>query len=216
MFSSRPAWSCPLGCSRFLFLLIAVTMSGMASAHDLGVIGPVYPIAEPHLLEVILSKLREASSNGDLARLQHDAQERIKRETEQPAAIKGIRKTLQTRTFYFDPSIAIDHPITDAEGRIVIAAGTRVNPLDVVSLSKPLLFIDAREKEQVERASTLLTTQSHIKVILTGGSYMELMRRWQRAVYFDQQGVLTTKLGIRHVPAIVTQDGKRLRIDEMP
>ena len=30
-----------------------------------------------------------------------------------------------------------------------------------------------------------------------------------------QQGHLTTQLGIRHVPALVTQDGKRLRIDEL-
>ena len=42
------------------------------------------------------------------------------------------------------------------------------------------------------------------------------MRRWRRPVYYDQQGVLTTRLGIRQVPALVTQDGRRLRIDELP
>jgi conjugal transfer pilus assembly protein TraW len=54
-----------------------------------------------------------------------------------------------------------------------------------------------------------------VKVILTGGSYLDLMRRWQRPVFYDQQGSLTTKLGIRQVPALVTQDGRRLRIDEL-
>jgi conjugal transfer pilus assembly protein TraW len=53
-------------------------------------------------------------------------------------------------------------------------------------------------------------------VILTGGSYLDLMRRWKRPVFFDQQGTLTDKLGIRHVPALVTQDGKRLKIEEIP
>ena len=47
------------------------------------------------------------------------------------------------------------------------------------------------------------------------GSYLELMRRWKRPVFFDQQGTLTDKLGIRHVPALVSQEGKRLRIDEI-
>jgi conjugal transfer pilus assembly protein TraW len=55
-----------------------------------------------------------------------------------------------------------------------------------------------------------------LKVILTGGSYLDLMRRWKRPVFFDQQGTLTEKLGIRHVPALVTQDGKRLKIEEIP
>jgi conjugal transfer pilus assembly protein TraW len=54
-----------------------------------------------------------------------------------------------------------------------------------------------------------------VKLILTGGSYLDLMRRWKLAVFYDQQGHLTTQLGIRHVPALVTQDGKRLRIDEL-
>jgi conjugal transfer pilus assembly protein TraW len=41
------------------------------------------------------------------------------------------------------------------------------------------------------------------------------MRRWKQTVYYDQQGLLTARLGIRQVPARVTQDGRRLRIDEL-
>ena len=96
-----------------------------------------------------------------------------------------------------------------------MAPGTKVNPLDTVSLSKALLFIDARDAAQVGRARGILDERGgKVKVILTGGSYLELMRRWKRAVFFDQEGTLTDKLGIRHVPAIVSQEGKRLRIDE--
>ena len=59
------------------------------------------------------------------------------------------------------------------------------------------------------------TCHGQVKLILTGGSYLDLMRRWKLAVFYDQQGHLTTQLGIQHVPALVTQDGKRLRIDEL-
>jgi conjugal transfer pilus assembly protein TraW len=41
------------------------------------------------------------------------------------------------------------------------------------------------------------------------------MRLWRRPVYYDQQGQLVEKLGIRHVPALVSQEGRRLRIDEI-
>jgi conjugal transfer pilus assembly protein TraW len=86
-----------------------------------------------------------------------------------------------------------------------------------VSLSQALLFIDARDTAQIKRASGILDERGgKLKVILTGGSYLDLMHRWKRPVFFDQQGTLTEKLGIRHVPALVTQDGKRLKIEEIP
>jgi conjugal transfer pilus assembly protein TraW len=184
-------------------------------AHDLGVIGPVYPIAEPSLLEVITSTLRDAQNSGLLNRLQNDAQAGARRAIEQPTAVAGLARTTKPRTFYYDPSIVVPYAITDAEGKVLVTPGTKVNPLDTVSLSKTLLFIDARDGEQVKRAAGLFEGQAKLKVILTGGSYLELMRRWKRPVYYDQQGQLVEKLGIRHVPALVSQEGNRLRIDEI-
>jgi len=194
----------------------AILFSFIARAQDLGVIGPVYPIAEPSLLEVILSKLREGETTGVLARLQRDTQAKVKRGIEQPAPIDRITKTTKARSFYYDPSIVVPYAIADADGKVIVAPGTKVNPLDTVSLSKALLFIDARDAAQVGRARGILDERGgKVKVILTGGSYLELMRRWKRPVFFDQQGTLTDKLGIRHVPALVSQEGKRLRIDEI-
>ncbi|MBI5899079.1 MAG: type-F conjugative transfer system protein TraW [Rhodocyclales bacterium] len=199
------------------FVAVAMLLSLAACAQDLVVIGPVYPIAEPSLLEVILAKLRDAEATGVLARLQRDAQARAKNQIEQPAAIVKLTKTTKTRSFFYDPSIVVPYAILDADGKLLVPPGTTVNPLDTVSLSQALLFIDARDAAQVKRASGILDERGgKLKVILTGGSYLELMRRWKRPVFFDQQGMLTEKLGIRHVPALVTQDGKRLKIEEIP
>ncbi|HQD84616.1 MAG TPA: type-F conjugative transfer system protein TraW, partial [Quisquiliibacterium sp.] len=159
---------------------IALLASHGAHARDLGVIGPVYPIAEPSLLEVIQAKLRQMQASGDLSRLQRESQARIQREVEQPAPVAGITKTTRARSFHFDPSIEVPYPITDAEGRVIVAPGTRVNPLDTVSLSRPLLFIDARDTAQLERAQRVLgERKGQVKLILTGGSYLDLMRRWK-------------------------------------
>jgi len=199
-----------------LLVLVALALSAPVRAQDLGVVGPVYPIAEPNLLDVILAKLREAEASGAIARMQREAQADAKREIENPTPIAGITRTTTPRRFYFDPSVTVPYAITDADGRVIVAPGTTVNPLDTVSLSQPLLFLDARDDAQVRRAQDLLGERGgRMKVILTGGSYLDLMRRWQRPVFFDQQGNITTKLGIRHVPAVVSQEGRRLRIDEI-
>jgi len=201
---------------RTVSLAAALLLSVTAHAQDLGVIGPVYPIAEPSLLEVILAKLRVADANGVMARLQRDTQASVKRSIEQPAPVERITKTTKARSFYYDPSIVVPYAITDAEGKVIVAPGTTVNPLDTVSLSKRLLFIDARDAAQIGRARGILDEHGgKVKVILTGGSYLELMRHWKRPVFYDQQGQLTEQLGIRHVPALVTQEGRRLRIDEI-
>ena len=195
---------------------VTLLVPATAAAEDLGVIGPVYPIAEPNLLDVIVARLREAEASGALAKLQRDARSSAKREVEHPAAVATLTKTTRLRSFYYDPTIVVPYPITDAEGRVIVSPGTRVNPLDTVSLSKHLLFFDARDSEQVTRARHVLDRyHGRVKLILTGGSYLDLARKWKLPVYYDQQGSLTEKLRIRHVPALVSQEGKRLRIDEI-
>ncbi len=202
--------------ARTALVVFAMLLSFVARAQDLGGIGPVFPIAEPSLLEVILSKLREAEATGVLARIQRETQANVKRGIEQPAPVERITKTIKARSFYYDPSIVVPYAIADAEGKVIVTPGTRVNPLDTVSLSKALLFIDARDPAQVGRARSILDERGgKVKVILTGGSYLDLMRRWKRPVFYDQQGALSEKLGIRHVPALVSQEGKKLKIEEI-
>ena len=162
------------------------------------------------------AKLKGAQSSGVLAKLQSDAQARIRQGIEHPAAITSVSKTTQPRTHYYDPTVVVPGAISDAEGRIIVAPGTTVNPLDTVALSKHLLFFDARDVEQVKRARLLLEQhRGRVKLILTGGSYLDLMKRWKLPVFFDQQGLLTRKFNIRQVPALVYQEGRRLRIDEI-
>ena len=211
----REAKSLPVRGRRAAFAL-ALLASLTTQAQDLGVIGPVYPIAEPSLLEVIQARLHELVASGAVARLQRESEARITQEIVHPAPVAGLATTTHARSFHFDPSIEVPFPITDAQGRVMVAPGTRVNPLDTVSLSRPLLFIDARDAAQISRAERLLGEHhGRLKLVLTAGSYLDLMHRLKQAVYFDQHGSLTSKLGILHVPALVTQDGKRLRIDEL-
>ncbi len=196
--------------------LVLALLSGSVHAADLGTLGPTYGIAEPHLLDFIEQRLRDKERSGELQRLVQEAQTRGIESVKHPASVPGLSATQTARTFYVDPSFTLERNVVDAEGRLLFAAGTRKNPLEVVSLSKHLLFFDARDPRQVARARDLLTRyEGKLKPILTGGSYLDLMKAWRVAVYFDQQGTLTRRFGIRQVPALVSQEGLRLRIDEV-
>ena len=195
---------------------LAAGAVGPASNSDLGVIGPTYAISEPHLLEDIQQKLRAKERSGELQRLMEDARRRGIATVRKPPPVEGLQATRQTRSFHVDPSFVLERNITDDQGRLLFAAGTRKNPLEVVSLSKRLLFFDARDRRQLAQAQQLARQHgAGLKLILTGGSYLELMKAWQVRVYYDQQGTLTRRLGIRQVPALVSQEGLRLRVDEL-
>ena len=187
-----------------------------ARAMDLGVIGPTYEISEPHLLQMIEQRLREKERSGELGRLEAEARKRSIATVKNPPPVTGLRATDAVRTFYFDPSFTLDRNLLGPQGELLFAAGTRKNPLEVVSLSRHLLFFDARDPRQVGRARQLIALyQGRVKPILVGGSYLDLMQSWHLPVYYDQQGLLTRRLGITQVPALVSQDGLRLRIDEL-
>ncbi|QDL38733.1 type-F conjugative transfer system protein TraW [Rhodoferax sediminis] len=196
--------------------LVALITTSWVNATDLGVIGPTYEISEPHLLRMIEQRLREKERTGELKHLEEEAKARGIETVTNPPPIADIRTTQTARTFYMDPSFTLDRNILDAQGRLLFPAGTRKNPLEIVSLSRHLLFFDARDRRQVDRARELMATyQGRVKPILTGGSYLDLMKSWRIPVYYDQQGLLTRRFGIHQVPALVSQEGQRLRIDEL-
>ena len=205
---------------RHLALVAALlVIGGVATgsrAEDLGTIGQTYAIEEPHLLRYIEQTLRDKEKTGELASLEEQAKSRVIESIRNPKPLAGIRPTETARTFYFDPSIKVERNITDDKGNIIVPAGTTKNPLEVVSLSKHLLFFDGSDRDQVRYARSLIDHYGgKVKPILVAGSYLDLMKDWQLSVYFDQQGVLTTKFGITQVPALVSQEGLRLRIDEL-
>lgn len=200
------------------WLIAAATCWALgAQATNLGTIGPTYPVAEKNLLDVIMARLRVKEASGELKRHEQEARDRAAYAVNNPRPVDGLRRAQAARTFYFDPTFTLQSNVVDSTGAVLFPAGTRKNPLEVVSLSKHLLFFDARDPGQVTRARELIERyQGKVKPILVGGSYLDLMKRWNKPVFYDQDGTLVRKFGIAAVPAIVSQEGQRLRIDEVP
>ncbi|GJI98175.1 hypothetical protein RugamoR57_48930 [Duganella caerulea] len=183
---------------------------------DIGNLGPTYPVQEQNLLAMIEQRLLARAESGEMSRLMEQAAATARATVASPTPVAGLAACSKARSFYFDPSMMLAENVFDGTGRLMFAAGTRKNPLDVITLSRALLFFDARDARQRGQAQRMLREHGpRLKLILTGGSYLDLMRQWRMPIYYDQQGLLTRRLGIRQVPALVTQEGLRLRIDEM-
>ncbi len=196
------------------FLMTEYWKLNTAKAFSLGTYGHSFEFLEPDLLKQIEHKLKALNEDGTLAEHEMKIMEKTKASVLRPQGVKGMTKAVEDRTFTYDPSLLVPYDLKDHQGRVFHKAGTRVNPLQYKSLSSALVFLDGEDLNQVAWAESIQAKQTS-KVILTSGAPFQLMEKWKVPVYFDQGGTLTKKLGIRHVPALVVQEGLKLKISEI-
>lgn len=197
-------------------LLAVLILCSSSLAANLENLGQIYPIFEEDFLNVIQKKLMQMQQQGEMASLQTIFLQKAKAMVARPTPVVGITPALQSHTFYVDPSITLAEDIVDHNGHILYFHGTKINPLQTMNLNKKLLFIDGDDKKQIDWAKLIDKKFLHQdKLILIKGDVQTTTSLWKRNVYFDQAGRLCQRLGIRHVPTIVTQEGLKLRIDEI-
>ena len=198
-------------------LLSAAALPGAVSAKDLGVRGATWPVAEPDLLAQIEARLVEMERSGELARLEDEARANARRKLEEPDPAPGIAPAREERSRLFDPAITVARDIRTADGVLIAAAGTRVNPLDRMTLVRDLLFVDGRREAEIAWALAREEESGRpAKIVLLAGRPLELMRRHRRPFFFDQGGRLAARFGLRLTPVLIAQDGAQLRITEFP
>lgn len=195
-------------------LAFAVAGTPPAAAKDYGQVGTVFPVIEPDLLLVIQAKLTAMKASGQVDVMNEQFRAHSEAKLKRPEPVAGIEAATKPRTWLYDPSIVLDHDIRDHKGQLIAARGKRINPLDFVVVSTPLVFLDGDDDIQV--AWALKHYDDKARLILVKGAPLDLMTKRQRRFYFDQSGTLTTKFGISHTPAVVVQAGKVMRVTETP
>lgn len=199
-----------------LFIVLNVCLiSKPVRASDLGVMGETYSILEIDFMKFIQLRVSELQQNGRWQLIENGMRQKANAYRIRPTPVAGITKAIESRTFLFDPSIVLDKNVISPDGRLIAVAGTRVNPLLHMRLSKTLIFFDADDIEQVKWVTAQeKVLQGRTKLILVNGSLLEQEKVFKKPVYFDQAGQLTNRFGIHHVPALVSQQGDKLSITE--
>lgn len=197
-----------------LISLLFIHMPYTIYAYDFGQRGQVYSIIETNFLDVIYNKLHKYKEEGRLDELNKEFTEKVKKSIYRPKS-SNIGPALANRMFYFDPTLELEKDIKNENGDIIAKSGTKVNPLNMVRLSKKLLFINGDIQKEVEYARTMLTSEASTKVILVGGSVYETNRSLGVQVYFDQEQRLINRFGLKFTPSVVQQEDKYLKINEV-
>ncbi|WP_347340897.1 type-F conjugative transfer system protein TraW [Sphingomonas lacusdianchii] len=197
-----------------LVLLCSLSMSSGTLAKDHGVSGETFPIIEPDLMATIEARLQKLQATGGIDRMNAEFARRAEARVRRPKPVDGITPAVQMREWAYDPTIVIEHDVSDQKGNLIARRGQTVNPLDFVTMHQALVFIDGDDKAQMAWA-TERYSDLKAKIILVSGSPIEEMTARKRRFYFDQEGRLTGKFGIQHTPAVAVQQGNIVKLTEI-
>ena len=195
----------------FLFFLIFFSMNTLAK--DLGQFGDLFPIKERNLLDVIQERLKTIEKNGGFDALNKEMQQKARDRLNRPEPVL-TKKADKTTERLFDPSVTLARDLKNEKGVVFAKKGTKVNPLDTVGFEMKIYFIDSDDESQIK---WLLKQDIKIrdKVILTNGNPIELQKRINRKIYFDQKSLLINKFKISAVPTVISRHGSLLMIKEI-
>jgi conjugal transfer pilus assembly protein TraW len=215
--------------SRLLYFITLLFFSIYSQANNLGTYGHTYPITEPNLLTVIHKQLAYMQKTGELKQLENKAKADVKKSVQRPRPTI-ISTTTKPKQFFYTPSLVVPQNVYDGKGNLLYKQGTQINALDQSTYPKVLqkyhfslprwtgiwVFINADDQAQLNwvkrhEAQWQQRYSMGVKVVLTGGHVKTTTKALKHYVYFDQYGKISEKLGIEHVPSVLTQDKKTPR-----
>jgi conjugal transfer pilus assembly protein TraW len=182
---------------------------------DLGTHGPVEPIAERDLIEQMQARI---------ARLDFEAmKEQAVRRFWDNVPISPLPTATQDRVRHIDPTVVVTQNLVDGDGNVIVAAGTRVNPLEQLPFSSRLIVFDSRDERQVLQAlgwmressahSTVLMVSDYDRSLSWDG-WRELEERFNAPVYLLNDQV-RSRFDLKVVPALIKAEGLGFVVTEI-
>ena len=199
--------------NKALISLAALFISQSIMALDLGNNGKIFDVQEHDIREVILARLNHMKSEGSLDKLQKALQEDMTKRIIRPKPVL-LTTTRDPKAYYVNPEVMVNEDIVTPDGQLIAKKGIYINPFDYVTYRKTLFFFDADDKEQRAWVKKHYKDYEFVKFILTKGDIKEASENIGR-IYFDMGGKLSRYYHLEHVPAVVVQDKKQWKIQEI-
>ena len=171
------------------------------------VIGPVFPVAEPDILEVIEARANSMDWDAVIAGVAERA------ETGQTLKITPLPGATDSRVTTWDPTVTVSQDITLPNQQVLARRGQRINPLSVLTL-RPMVVWNpsiAAERPIVERwlkkhpAAVVLVTSVFLP---DGKSAAEAMR----IQVFPLFGDFVARTGVTVTPTLIEQKDSLLQL----
>lgn len=192
-------------------------LDGKEDEGDLGKRGPTEAVSEPNLMDVIAKRIGEVDWEAKKKRAVDNVWNNIPMYPLPPAP--------ENRIVRIDPTIEAKKTIRDAEGNVVVAKGTRINPLELRSFdSIVLVFNPMRESElqaakeivgnAVKNGEKIIPVLSQINKAEGWTMYNEVARELDHRV-FMLTPELKSRFRIMHTMSVIRASGRYFEVREV-
>jgi conjugal transfer pilus assembly protein TraW len=168
------------------------------------VLGKLYPIAERDIVE----RMREAASKFDWGKWRRHmaADWRAKFENGTPLPV-----ALNDASYTVDLSITFPSDLTDKDGKVVVKAGTRVNPLEKTGVpGEAIVVIDPLDARQRGMAKQWLSKWPGAIVMVTRIDEQAIRDLGVKVMMVD--AVTAGRFQLQAVPSLLTAQNNRLLV----
>lgn len=183
------------------------------AAKDLGTMGTIFPIEEPDLAQTLMNRLSQMEVDGSLDALREEMGDTARDYVRRPRPAGHFETIEDTRSRILDLSILVTEDIRTNDGRLIAAAGTRVNPLDYSRFNRVIFYVDGDDAAQVAWATAqgdVFTTL----VVMFRGDPIGVSQSHNRRIWFDQDGQMARRFDVQAVPARIARTGAFMSITE--
>lgn len=189
---------------------------GAGARGDLGMIGPTTTVTEPSLIDVLKQRLVAYDFTA--------ARQRAAARYWDKLDYIDLPQSSEPRLRRFDPSVLVTADITDAKGKVMVPAGRRINPLDIVPFHQRILVFDASRPEQVALARDLAARYRDRRMVLlasrldrTAGwdGFKQLQDGFRAPVYLLNESI-RARFHIERVPVLIDSDDRDIVVHEIP
>lgn len=193
----------------------SLAFTGPSLARDLGTHGPVFPVEEPSILDAIHDRLSAMETSGELEEIRRGMEDTTRGYVNRPRPVLGLRKATEERYYNVDLSITVERDIADHRGVVFAKAGDVINPLHYSHFTKRIVLLDGDDRKQVDWALSH-GTEIDTLLVLTSGAPLDLTKAHGRRFYFDQDGVISNRFGVRALPAEIIRGDDVMHVHEVP
>lgn len=190
-----------------VFLIQFSPVAPQASGKDLGVHGKLYEIRE----EDMLSYVRRKAGEIDMRALRETMERKLEESYARHSFVSlDIPSATEERVRYVDPSVNVRNPLRDHTGKVIFPTGV-VNPLDHVPLSKSILVL---REDQVKRALEETNKRGENPILLLTDGDIRRASSLAGQMVYKASPFMLKRFKIEKVPSLVTQEGRKLRVEE--
>lgn len=179
------------------------------------VAGPLYPIQEPDVLEILQAEMKKDKWSSVKARLEQQASNPVVQSQHNLPFARKSQRTLHTPAVALVEDVAVPDPNTGKE--ITLAkAGQWINPLESTQNPKTILVISAEDERQLRWAEYQIKhSPSSYDIFFVGKAELaKLANRFKPAPVWPLWNVFAEGFGVKAVPSKIKQKGTQFIIDE--